>query len=429
MKYFTFLLILGLAGSGNFSFGNKIYGGNDTLMYAPADWFNLDPEKDNCIGVSTNRAYNELLKGKKSSKVVVAILDSGVDFNHEDLKGHIWTNTGEIPGNGIDDDKNGYIDDVHGWNFIEQNEDTEVKHGITPSTASVPGDNDKTTKDVVTSVTGENAAASVSELGSAERFYGNSSVAGPGANHGTHVSGIVAASRINNEGINGIAENVEIMILRVVPDGHEKDRDVANAVFYAVNNGAKIINMSFGKDYTTDKEYVDQAVRYAETNNVLIVHAAGNYSDDNDAVTFYPSRNYKSGGQCKSWIEVGAVSWENGASMVASFTNYGKSSVDLFAPGVDIRSTIPDQKYRKLNGTSMAAPMVTGVAALVWSYYPQLSACELKSVLLESTVKPDVDMVFLPGDSSKKVHFSDLCSTGGVVNAFKALKLAEQVNQ
>ena len=217
------------------------------------------------------------------------------------------------------------------------------------------------------------------------------------------------------------------MVLRVVPDGDERDKDVANAVLYAVDNGANIINMSFGKEFSPYKDYVDKAFEYAEDHGVLIVHAAGNDSENNDIVPNYPSKFFNSGKSCETWIEVGALSWKKGLFMAASFTNYGKKNVDLFAPGIDIYSTSPDQTYRFANGTSLSAPVVTGVAALVWSYYPQLSAKELKSVILDSAVKYKREKIFLPGEPGKIVRFGDISVTGGVVNAYRALKLAEKV--
>jgi cell wall-associated protease len=259
-----------------------------------------------------------------------------------------------------------------------------------------------------------------------DRYYGNNSVIGPDADHGTHVSGIVAASRNNDLGINGIADNVELMILRVVPDGDERDKDVANAVLYAVDNGANIINMSFGKGYSPFKEYVDKAFEYAADHGVLIVHAAGNDSENNDIVANYPTRQFNSGKSCETWIEVGALSWKKGLFMAAGFTNYGKKNVDIFAPGVDIYSTSPEQEYRKASGTSMSAPVVTGVAALVWSYYPQLSAKQLKSVILDSSIKYKSEKIFLPGEPGKIIRFGDISVTGGVVNAYRALKLAKK---
>jgi subtilisin family serine protease len=257
--------------------------------------------------------------------------------------------------------------------------------------------------------------------------YGNNYVEGPDAFHGTHVAGIICADRQNNTGIKGIADNVGIMVLRVVPTGDERDKDVANAVYYAVNNGARVINMSFGKDYSPYKEYVDDAFRYADDHGVLIVHAAGNDSKNTGISPSYPVKLYKNNqGECKNWIEVGALSWKDGVDIAGGFTNYGRKSVDIFAPGVELYSTVPNQGYRNASGTSMAAPVVTGVAALVLSYYPDLSASDVKKILLKSAVNYKKQKVKMPGRPQELTSFGKLSKTGGVVNAYNALKEAEK---
>lgn len=505
---------------------------------APENWYNLDMGDDKVQGVSSEKAYKELLKGKKSQTIVVAIIDSGVDEEHEDLKDVMWVNKGEIAGNGIDDDKNGYIDDIHGWNFIggangenidkdsyeltrvytmlknkkrnkkeearyqkvKEEFDSKVKgmqenlqqmtmivgvinsvnEGLNgkPATAAnikaMKAEDDKTkmAKQVFESAFlpqlleqggsetdtldldemvkaykgGLDYYQSSLEYGyneefdprnivgddyskSREMFYGNNDVTGPDATHGTHVAGIVGAVRTNNLGSKGVADNVRLMSVRAVPDGDERDKDVANAICYAVNNGAKIINMSFGKGFSYDKKRVDKSVRYAEKKGVLLIHAAGNSALNTDMEDNYPNR-YKNDDESKSysnWIEVGALSWKSGADAPATFSNYGKKNVDLFAPGVDIYATTPGSEYEALSGTSMAAPVTAGVAALVWSYYPSLTASELKQILIRSTIKNN-GYVNLPGSGGEKqVEFSTLSSTSGVVNAYAALKLAEEI--
>jgi len=505
----------------------------DSIKKAPVNWFNMDRSKDGIIGVSTDRAFNELLKGKKSSRVVVAIIDSGIETDHEDLKESIWTNTDEIPGNGIDDDKNNYVDDIHGWNFIGGPDSTfiqmdtweltrqyaiyskkyELKEGELLINKDLEdydyylelkADYDKQVeenKDIyenlknlreriinseeilkkylnsdsleikdlegiesgvdsiqeasvfIQKVKKQNFSMSNLEEGIrvfdqtlnyklnpgfdprsivgdnytdfSVRNYGNNLVEGPDAFHGTHVAGIVAASRSNELGINGIAGNVELMVLRTVPSGDERDKDVANAVYYAVDNGAKIINMSFGKDYSPYKDYVDAAFRYADEHGVLIIHAAGNDSKNSDISPSYPVRKYKdSKEECKTWIEVGAIHWKDGTDMAGGFSNYGKKTVDLFAPGVEILSTVPNQSYKTATGTSMAAPVVTGVAALVLSYYPSLTALELKKILIQSVDSYKKQKVKKPGNPEELIKFGKLSRTGGVVNAYKAIQLA-----
>ena len=503
---------------------------SDSTDKAPANWFNLDAQTSKIQGVSTEKTY-EILKDKPATKVVVAVIDSGVDPEHEDLADKLWTNEDEQAGNGIDDDNNGYIDDVHGWNFIGGADGTNVSNDTYELTREyvrlqkkygdqVPEDLSKEeeayyekikrsyeakvaemqqeraafqyfaesyhrSNQLLTAYLGveEVTADSLAQLNSpdevvmmakgfmeyalekgfneeelqeaeeyfssaldygynlefnsrtvvgdhyndlSERYYGNSDVKGPDARHGTHVAGIIAANRNNNLGIKGIADQVEIMIVRAVPDGDERDKDVANAIYYAVDNGAKIINMSFGKSYSPQKKAVDAAVQYAQEKGVLIIHAAGNSGENIDKNDNFPNRSFAdSKKSADNWIEVGASSWKGEGDFVASFSNYGKRSVDVFAPGVDLYSTTPDQSYESLSGTSMAAPVVSGVAALLMSYYPDLSVEQVKEILLKSAVKLNKLKVNSPGDALKQVKFSSLSRTGGVVNALEAVKLAE----
>jgi len=537
MKKVLFFFVLVLASTGLFS-------QQDDLRA----WQHLDYRTDSMYGVGSNRAYEEILKNKTSKPVVVAILDSGVDFDHEDLKDVMWVNPGEIPGNGIDDDKNGYVDDIHGWNFLggkdgrnvaeDTYEVTRVYKSLAYKyeTADSSKLNKKQLKEyalykkVKAEVMSKKEAATKNyeriktqrdnllqaldkmeklfdgkeitkenldsiELGddsqlslgkqilegmlaseekiesfdaiketiksgyqrgfeyygnqskysyntdfdprsivgddynnSYEKGYGNNTYDGPDASHGTHVAGIVAAKRDNEIGMNGIANNVKIMTVRVVPDGDERDKDVANGIIYAADNGASIINMSFGKLYSSDKEAVDKAVKYAEKKDVLIIHAAGNDSKNIDEVDHFPVRKFAKKKMCGkktagNWMEVGALSFKQGKEHPAVFSNYGQKEVDVFAPGVAIYSTTPDDQYASFQGTSMAAPVVAGVAALVRSYYPELSAKEVKKILMESSMKIDAKVV-LPGSADNMVDFSTLSSTGGVVNAYNALMMA-----
>ncbi len=516
-------------------------GPDSTRSKQPSNWFNLDYLQNGIHGVSTEKAYNELLKNKKSKTVIVAIIDSGVDIMHEDLKESIWTNIKEIPENGIDDDHNGYVDDVHGWDFLGGKDGRDIRYetseltreyvrlkklyeGVNTSFLSEKEKSEYTkytaakqkfdtkneelknqggemiisfyenyqkakeilnnylnkkafTEKEVDKIDEKDLAASprlakakqifklLSEMGldedklqeafeyfngqityglnldynprsivgddpnnPNERFYGNNEVQGPDARHGTHVAGIIAANRNNNLGIKGIADNVKIMAIRTVPDGDERDKDVANAIKYATENGAQIINMSFGKSISPQKTIVDEAVKMAQQKGVLFIHAAGNDNDDIDTEENYPTRRYLDGGEAENWIEVGASSWHSDTNLVAEFSNYGKKMVDLFAPGVDIHSSVPmNQKhYEDLSGTSMAAPVVTGIAALVWSYYPTLSATELKKILKESSVKLTNMKVIKPG-TKQLVPFGSLSNTGGLINAYLALKMAESI--
>jgi cell wall-associated protease len=256
-----------------------------------------------------------------------------------------------------------------------------------------------------------------------EQYYGNNNVAGPEPLHGTHVAGIIGATRGNNIGMDGVAENVEIMVLRVVPDGDEQDKDVANAIRYAVDNGAKIINMSFGKAYSPNKVLVDEAIGYAYTKDVLLIHGSGNESLNTDITPFYPSPFVTANKKMENWIEVGASDFSGEAT---DFSNYGKKTVDVFAPGYQIYSTLPNNTYGFENGTSMAAPVVAGIAALVWSYYPMLKAYEVKQALMISAEVKD-KMVATPGNPKKEINFNQLSVTGGVVNAAKAIQAADRM--
>lgn len=252
--------------------------------------------------------------------------------------------------------------------------------------------------------------------------YGNNNVAGPDASHGTHVAGIIGAVRGNGIGLDGVADNVKIMAIRVVPDGDERDKDVANAIRYAVDNGANIINMSFGKGYKWDKDVVNEAVLYAQDHNVLLVHAAGNSAQDNDVTPNYPNDSLGGGVFANNWIEVGA-SQPLKKALATDFSNYGHNNVDVFSPGKDIYSTIPNNEYAYFNGTSMASPVCAGVCALVWSRNPSLTAKDVK-MIMEASVNVYTHKVILPGTKKTKVAFPQLSNTGGLINAERALNMA-----
>lgn len=538
------------------------------------NWQNLDLRRDGVMGISTEKAY-ELLKGKKSTTVIVGVIDGGVDEEHEDLKSVMWKNTAEIAGNNKDDDHNGYVDDVYGWNFIGSSvgnvrydnlEVVRLVRGLQDKYSSVVNstplsekdrkeftgykkmvtdymtrlDNarrgyeslsviKRTTEEIVSKIGKPNPRLkdfekyhSASETESKvlkviksemkkepdykvfkkdiddtyeyyssqvnyhlnidfdprdsvkdnysnayEKNYGNSDITGPDAEHGTHVAGIIAAVRGNGKGINGIADNVRIMGVRTVPDGDERDKDVANAIRYAVDNGAKVINMSFGKGYVWNKTAVDSAVKYAEAKDVLLVHAAGNDGKNTDIEVNYPNRIYgdisssdrpefdiqakfSQGGlnsgkplslpkfapdttrftlpRAANWIEVGASGWKIDDNLVASFSNYGKRSVDVFAPGVRVNSTIPGSAYEPNDGTSMASPVVAGLAALIRSYYPSLSAVQVKDIIIKSVTKVDRKVKIKEDGSNKKVKLDEISTSGGIINAYNAVQLAEKIS-
>ena len=510
----------------------------------PDNWFNLDPVTDKVNGVSAEKAYKDLLKDKKSTTIIVGVIDSGVDYNHEDLKSVMWTNPGEIPNNGIDDDKNGYIDDIHGWNFIGGKDGKNVNDDNLEMTRLMrklkPKYDGKTEADFktkeekaefalflavkedynqakekfegaynqyksfydgvvslnnnvkaqfktekVTAVELEKYTATSNDEGKLkdrfvkrlktsgasldeviesvkegvdyyysfvayglnmdfdprnivgddynnpnDRYYGNNDCNGPDSFHGTHVAGIIAAARGNGIGMDGVAADVRIMAIRCVPAGDERDKDVANAIRYAVDNGCKIINMSFGKKYSWDKKAVDEAVKYAESKGVLLIHAAGNDNLDIDVVTHYPCKKFADKGEAGNFVDVGALSWQSGDKIVAGFSNYGKKTVDIFAPGVDIYSTAPKNEYKDASGTSMASPVTCGVAAVLKSYYPSLTPAQIKKILIKSSLKTyKGQKVVKPHSQEEKeelVKFEKLGKNAGIVNLYEALKMAEK---
>jgi cell wall-associated protease len=521
------------------------------LAQPPFDWYFQDPASSQYNGVAVDRLYSYIGNRAPEKTIVVAILDSGIDIDHEDLKPNIWKNAGEIAGNGIDDDRNGYIDDIHGWNFLGnpngeniEGETLEItrlyahykayfkdkdlrrlsrkdrdlyknfleyervvqrERSKSASTLAEldaneqlirdvlnefdthypnqnlsvqflaefdPGDNDllkiarelfmnaqafglelSTTEALMRDVQdsyvevakeSRNALAyrynpdfkSREIIGDnyanvRERHYGNSDVRGGFAFHGTHVAGIVGAVW-NDTGIRGVARDVRIMPVRVVPDGDEHDKDVANAIRYAVDNGAHVINMSFGKGQSWNKKTVDKAVRYARKRDVLLVHGAGNSGENNDLVSNFPNPVYESKGffgkhTADNWLEVGALNVEKGEQAIAPFSNYGKQQVDIFAPGMYIYSTAPGDTYEFAQGTSMASPVVAGVAAVIRSYFPKLKAHEIKDVLMQS-VTPIQGNVVRPGDGVM-VPASELSRSGGMVNVYEAFRLAQERQQ
>jgi subtilisin family serine protease len=510
--------------------------GLGTVNAQKANWQNLDLRTDSVFGISTEKAYKELLGRKKSSTVLVAVIDGGVDTAHEDLRQVIWWNPKE-KANGKDDDRNGFVDDLHGWDFIGgPKEDVHydnlelvrilrrdrMRYDTMNEATLKPADKQgwqtyhtmreeydkayanaqqtyqgisgfkKILDQVVTNIGKTNPtledfqnytpkdgaeghirkvvigqlqkqekpdfkAFAEDDLGAAlehfktqveyqynldydprsivgdnyansrEHFYGNNDVTGPDADHGTHVAGIIGAVRDNAIGIKGVADNVRIMAVRVVPDGDERDKDVANGIRYAAENGAKVINMSFGKGYSWDKAAVDEAVKFALSKDVLLIHAAGNDGKNLEIANNFPTRVYgDSSGQAGAWIEVGASGPDDDSTLVASFSNYGKSKVDVFAPGVAIHSTTPGSKYADHDGTSMAAPVVAGLAALIRSYYPKLNATQVKDIIMKSVVKPTHTVTVAVDGQPKQVMMSDISISGGVVNVYNALQLAEK---
>jgi subtilisin family serine protease len=488
-------------------------------------WSHLDIVKDTIPGMSVDRAYAELLKDKKGKKVIVGIVDSGVDIEHEDLKSVIWTNTKEIPGNKIDDDKNGYVDDIHGWNFLGGINKENLEYERIIANKSLVDEatyqeakalNDKKiasstngkarleematdatkadevltkhfgkstyTIDEVNAITSEDAEISKSKMmiqrvnsfgmtvpefkvalqkeldgynnvingdnlktnyrkvvgdnpdDITDTKYGDSNVMGTSPNkeqilHGTHVAGIVAQVRNNGLGGDGVANNVEILTVRAVPDGDEYDKDIALGIRYAVDNGAKVINGSFGKAFSPHKQWVYDAIKYAESKDVLIVHAAGNDAKDIDYENNFPNdSDDKKTEFADNVITIGALNYEYGNKVVARFSNFGKINVDVFAPGVKIYASTPNNEYKLLQGTSMASPNVAGVAALIRSYYPKLSAKQVKHILMDSGVAITTDVI-VGGKATDVRSFANLSKSGKIVNAYNALLMAEKMSK
>jgi subtilisin family serine protease len=486
-------------------------------------WSHLDIVTDTIPGMSVDRAYAELLKDKKGVPVIVGIVDSGVDIEHEDLKSVVWTNTKEIPGNGIDDDKNGYVDDIHGWNFLgditkenleyeriiknkslvdeatyleaKKLNDEKIAEAtagkirleqLIASTTAADATIAKTLAKPVYTVEELNAidskdtavmeskvtmqrmlsyGLSVVDLKAAiqndingmaavlngdnlkqdyravvgdnpddftDVKYGNNNVMGPDKDkilHGTHVAGIVAQVRNNGIGGDGIANNVQILTVRAVPDGDEYDKDIALGIRYAVDNGAKVINGSFGKSFSPHKQWVYDAIKYAEKKDVLIVHAAGNDAEDIDTYNNFPNdSDDKKTEFADNMITIGALNFEYGDKVVARFSNIGKVNVDVFGPGVKIYATTPKDTYKYLQGTSMASPNVAGVAALIRSYYPKLSASQVKHILMDSGVAISTDVI-VGGNPKDSRSFTTLSKSGKIVNAYNAILMADKMSK
>ena len=404
-------------------------------------WQHLDPVNDSIPGMSVEKAYNELIKNQKGEVVIVAVLDSGIDIDHDDLKENIWKNNNEIPGNKIDDDNNGFIDDIYGWNYLgeayfEQLELTRLlgKGTDFPEKEEAQKDYDKrfanarseNIKKYYLNFDFRGRTTGDDPDNFDEVDYGDNNVKHirPDESHGTHVAGIIAASRNNGFGIDGVANNVKIMSLRVVPYGDEYDKDVALGIKYATDNGAHIINTSFGKGFSPHSDKVREAIAYAASKDVLIVNAAGNDNDDLDVVPVYPNDSYKNGPEVSdNFISVGALNPYFGKYLKAGFSNYGKINVDVFAPGVNIRSLIPENKYDSFSGTSMASPGVAGVAAVLKSYFPKLKANELKKILIESGIEVNSEIRI---NSEIEKEFSEISKSGKIVNLYNALIYASK---
>ena len=476
------------------------------------NWHNLDIEKDSVPGTSVERAYNELLNDLKGKKVIVAVIDTGLDIDHISLSENIWINKDEKV-NGKDDDNNGYIDDIHGWNYlgssynetrdmtrilrdnkinnrkynlVEEEIQKEIKNSneqlnilnyyiqILDESKELLSDyldNDNFSIQDVNNIetvdpklnrakniyrdfdfygytkeylnegidqfndfinyhfnvefNGRTTNDDIYDIN--DRNYGDNNINNTkeSESHSTHVSGIISGNRKIEDGNKGINNLAEIMVLRAVPNGDEYDKDVALAIRYAVDNGAKIINGSFGKYFSSNPEWVIDAIRYASDNDVLFIAGAGNESKDLDSLSNdnYPNDQYFNKAEFSdTFIKVGASSINLDENFTAYFSNYGKINVDIFAPGVDIYSSMPNNKYKFQDGTSMASPVVAGIASLIMSYFPRLSAKKVKEIILESGIDIDLEI----GNLGDKKNFNEYSKSGKLINAYNALILASK---
>ena len=476
------------------------------------NWHNLDIEKDSVPGTSVERAYNELLNELKGKKVIVAVIDTGLDIDHKSLSENIWINKDEKI-NGKDDDNNGYIDDIHGWNYlgssynetrdmtrilrdnkinnrkynlVEEEIQKEIKNSneqlnilnyyiqILDESKELLSDyldNDNFSIQDVNNIetvdpklnrakniykdfdfygytkeylnegidqyndfinyhfnvefNGRTTNDDIYDIN--DRNYGDNNIKNTkeSESHSTHVSGIISGNRKIEDGNKGINNLAEIMVLRAVPNGDEYDKDVALAIRYAVDNGAKIINGSFGKYFSSNPEWVIDAIRYASDNDVLFIAGAGNESKDLDSLSNdnYPNDQYFNKAEFSdTFIKVGASSINLDENFTAYFSNYGKINVDIFAPGVDIYSSMPNNKYKFQDGTSMASPIVAGIASLIMSYFPRLSAKKVKEIILESGIDIDLEI----GNLGDKKNFNEYSKSGKLINAYNALILASR---
>lgn len=555
--FFVFFLISCKSTKESTIYSNKLRFKKELSPLSKQTWYQKDYLQDSIPGISLDKRYSKMKPQNES--VIVAVIDTQIDLKHEDLQGQIWTNPNEIRNNGIDDDKNGYIDDINGWSFtgtksggyvvwgnfeytrvirnwrqffknktenqidvldlpnykeyqraVKMQEERiiyynrwlqSIKHSVTvyplikdtlkhffpkedytykqldslykkykindKTYRQRREDNDKdlgalidyrmlslesnenSLEDIlenraqIDSIVNKNLNLNFNERTAIgdnpqklEKGYGNNLVCNNKVgyriiqDHCTKVSGIIAANRKNDIGIKGITQNVKIMPLSISYSGDENDKDIAMAVRYAVDNGAKIINMSFGKEFSLNKDWVFEAFKYAEENNVLLVHCAGNNGFNVDENPYYPSDNRfdLSKEVCGNFINVGSISSRLDSTFVSGFSNFGKQNVDLFAPGEEIYTTSTGNTYVSDSGTSLAAPMVSGTAALIWSYYPKLSVAEVKQIILDSGTAYDLE-VLVPGGEGKKVPFSELSKSGKVLNVYNAMQLAEKVSK
>jgi hypothetical protein len=512
MKKIGILLILGTCFTSALSQSKQI------KNYA--GWHKLCGENLRGANTEAARIYmGERWFGTKKN-IVVGVIDSGIDTTLESVRPALWSNPKEKP-DGKDNDGNGYVDDLHGWNFLGTADGTfnmtsagtqefrefkrlypkykhvnaeemannaeyqyylamrkaagingylrayafaqqkaMARHAIDSIAQAMPGIDADTMcvtnvmrldvneprweswvsaqiADIVRSGGSmtwakfkqrQQAALQLMQnrIASIERdidkrtlmgdnmndasdiHYGNNTLTVDGCEHGTFVAGIIAGQTPDDKRYEGICPEAKIMTIRICPDGDEYDKDVSTAIRYAVDNGAKVINMSFGKYTSPQADMVNDAIAYAARHDALIVQAAGNDHKDIDRANYFPTAVDKQGRRFDNYIRVGATDMHGHASKIS---NYGARNVDIFAPGEYIASVFPGNKKDLSQGTSLAAPVVAGVAAMIRCYFPRLTATEVKHILMESASRMDEQ---------------GLSVCNGIVDALAAVKMARK---
>lgn len=512
---------------------NKLFTDTTNVHLFKTRWYFREYAKDSMLGINLTKCYTDILNGKQGENITIALIDSDVNINHEDLKGQIWVNGDEIPNNNIDDDNNGYIDDINGWNFLSNSKgersiyansshidfirkhksdfensrikdtvllkvykralsafdnlnkeadklykegiDYEIEYAEAKKAMDSLFNNKKFTDKQLDSVDAKyydsneilslkanvvyeyrvfgyhDYAQNLKDDSKAIKDKSNNldfisrNFIGDNVNditdknyghfkinnnteklfHGTEMAGVIVGNRLNDKGYEGVSINAKLMILSVFPrKGAVTDKDIALAIYYAVDNGAKVINFSSTKNYSSNNKFVRDALKYAEEKNVLFVTSAGNSSEDIDKILRYPNK-YLENSTLQNFITVGASYAYLGEQMIMEFSNYGKNNVDLFAPGVQFKTTSSDGKYKLVDGSSVSAAIVSSIAGIIYSYYPNLNVVEVKNSILKGVNVYDSIVVV---NDSLKINFKDLSATGGIIDAYKVLKEAEKIS-
>ncbi|MFD2585914.1 S8 family serine peptidase [Croceitalea marina] len=504
----------------------------DSISYWQFDQFG----KDSFSGISSDLS-SVVLSKNENDKVIIALIDSDIDVNHHYLNKYIWANTKEVKSNNLDDDKNGYIDDIHGWNFLAKGDKKIIKYANNTSirftrafkqkyerlskkkgklnskeldflatynkalntikeekmrlapyeeyiewyeTSQIASDsllltydfkkpynlssldslfNEVYTKgndeergrliyfslDKLKNNREEDYKLSLDYLNK-NKYYAlnenltenhssiNNTFPKLGSNrldinisnekHGTQIGGVIVKTyKAITENLPDEAENIEIMPISIFPEnGAEFEEDIAKAIRYAVNNGADIINYSSSIRFLLKPSLLYEALLYAEKHNVLIVTSAGNTGENLDKIMTHPRKKYKKY-RLSNLIMVGMSDSTIGPNLKPIHGNYGKETVDLFAPGTDFLTTNPKNEYFKTSGSSISSAIVATTCATIKLYHPKLKAAEIREIILQSVSKYNGE-IFLDEGGKTKVLFTDLCMAGGILNVENAFKLA-----